>query len=284
MSDFIKILRKNKDVSLFVVLILISIISLELNTDGRMLRPAQIGFSVVSVLQKGASGIGSFFADTVNSINELSELKDAYEDLQEKITEYQEIERNIEELKSENKYLRNQLGFSKTSPYQNIPAEVIGKDPGNTFNTIIINKGRLDGIKRDMPVVGLQDGYHGLVGKISQVGEFASIIVPIYDESAYVSSRLQESRYEGLISGSGYSDSVLKMDYVKKMARESIKYGDFVMTSGMKSIYPKGIYVGRVTAIEGKDWDTSLQLEIEPVVDFTRLEYVFVLVRENADE
>lgn len=284
MSDFVKFLKKNKDVTLFVILILASLVSLQLNTGGGLMGPSRLGFSIVSVLQKGASGIGSFFADTVNSINELSELKQEYENLQDKISEYQEIERSIDELRSENKYLRDQLGFSKTSPYHNIPAEIIGKDPGNTFNTIIINKGRADGIQRDMPVVGLQDGYHGLAGKISQVGEFTSMVVPIYDESSFVSARLQESRYEGLISGSGYSDSVLKMDYVQKTAREKIKYGDFVISSGMKSIYPKGIYIGRVTAIEGKDWDTSLQLEIEPVVDFTKLEYVFVLVKEKIDE
>ncbi|MBI9108722.1 MAG: rod shape-determining protein MreC [Spirochaetales bacterium] len=284
MSDFIDFLRKNKDISLLVLLILISVISLELNTEMRTFQPARIGFSIVSVFQRGAAGIGSFFADTVNSINELSDLKDQYEQLQTKLVEYEEIERNIEELKSENKYLRDQLGFSKTSPYQNIPAEVIGKDPGNTFHSIIINKGRVDGIRRDMPVIGLQDGYHGLVGEIAQVGEFTSIIIPIYDETAYVSARLQESRYEGLINGSGYSDSILKMNYVTKMARENVKYGDFVITSGMKSIFPKGIYIGRVTAIEGKDWDTSLQLEIEPIVDFTKLEYVFVLTKGGADE
>jgi len=284
MSDIMNFLKKYKDISLLIILILISTVSLELNTEGRTVQPSRIGFSILSVFQRGAAGIGGFFVDTVNSINELSDLKQEYEKLQDKVAEYEEIERNIEELKSENNFLRDQLGFSKTSPYHNIPAEVIGKDPGNTFHSIVINKGRTDGIQRDMPVVGLQDGYHGLVGKIAQVGEFASIIIPIYDETAWVSSRLQESRYEGLISGSGYSDSILKMDYVKKMAREQIKYGDFVITSGMESIYPKGIYVGRVTAIEGKDWDTSLQLEIEPVVDFTKLEYVFVLVKGDSDE
>ena len=276
--------KKNKDISLLIVLIIASMVSMELNTEGRTFKPARLGFSVVSAVQRGISGIGSFFSETVNSINELSDLKADYDNLQEKVAEYEGIERSIEELRSENKYLRDQLGFSETSRFRNIPAEVIGKDPGNTFNTIVINKGRADGIKRDMPVIALQDGYNGLVGKVVQVGELASMIIPIYDESAYVSARLQDSRYEGLISGSGYSDSILKMDYVKKIARERTKYGDFVITSGMNSIYPKGIYIGRVTAIEGKEWDTSLQLEIEPVVDFTKLEYVFVLVKEEAGE
>lgn len=279
MSGFLQFLKKYKEITTLIFLIIISVLSLGLSTEKRIIGPKEAGFTFFSVFQTGINGIGNFVSNTINSINELSELKVEYEQLQDKITEYEEIEKNIVELKNENKYLREQLGFSATSPYKNIPAEVIGKDPGNAFNSIIINKGSSSGIERDMPVVALQDGYHGLVGKISEVGQFSSIIVPIYNESAYVSSRLQDSRYEGLISGSGFSDSILKMEYVKKIGREKIKYGDFVITSGMKSIYPKGIYIGRVTAIEGKEWDTSLLLEIEPIVDFTRLEYVFVLKR-----
>lgn len=281
MSSFIKFIKKYKEINTLFILIIICIISISLSTNNNLLKPKEAGFTVFSIFQRGFNGIGNFVSDTINSINELSELKEAYDQLQDKISEFEEIEKNVVELRNENKYLREQLGFSKTSPHKNIPAEIIGKDPGNTFNSIIINKGRSSGIERNMPVIALQDGYHGLVGKIAEVGQFTSIIVPIYSESAYVSSRLQESRYEGLISGNGFSDSLLKMEYVKKIAREQIKYGDFVITSGMKSIYPKGIYIGRVTAIEGKEWDTSLLLEIEPIVDFTKLEYVFVLKRDE---
>ncbi len=281
MSDFLQLIKKYREITTLLILIIISVVMIGLNTDQKLIRPKEAGFTVFSVFQRGISGIGNFISETVNSINELSELKEAYDELQNKISEYEETERNITELRNENKYLRDQLGFSKTSIYKNIPAEVIGKDPGNTFNSIIVNKGSSSGLKRDMPVVALQDGYHGLVGKVGEVSRFSSIIIPIYNESAYVSSRLQDSRYEGLVSGSGYSNSLLRMDYVKKIAREEIRYGDFVITSGMKSIYPKGIYIGRVTAIEGKEWDTSLQLEIEPVVDFSKLEYVFILKREE---
>ncbi|HAK44819.1 MAG TPA: rod shape-determining protein MreC [Spirochaeta sp.] len=281
MSDFFSFFRKYREISTLIILILISSISIGLNNSEKLINPKEAGFTVFSAFQRGVDGIGNFFSNTVNSINELSELREAYEQLQEKVTEYSEIERNIEELKNENADLREQLGFSKTSPYKNIPARVIGKDPGNTFNSIIINKGSTSGIERNMPVIALKDGYHGLVGKIADVGAFTSVVIPIYDESAYVSARLQESRYEGLITGRGYSDSILTMDYIKKIAREHIKYGDFVITSGMNSLFPKGIYIGRVTAIEGKEWATSLQLEIEPVVEFTTLEYVFVLQRSE---
>lgn len=277
MSEFINFIKKHKDLNLLIILLIVNLIVLNISSGGGLINPRQVGFTVISVFQNALHSTGSFFSNTVNSINELKELKRSYDDLQSKIIEYQQIERNIEELTKENNSLREQLGFSKNSTLVNIPAEVIGKDPGNEFNTITINKGSHDGIRKDMPVIALQDGFHGLVGKIVEVGLQNSKIVPIYDTSTYVSARLMTARYEGLISGAGNENETLLMNYVKKRAREEIQYNDYVITSGMKSIYPKGIYIGRVTAIEGKEWDTSLQLEIEPVIDFTRLEYVYVL-------
>ena len=277
MSEFINFIKKHKDLNLLILLLIVNLIVLNISSGGGLINPRQAGFTVISVFQNALHSTGSFFSNTVNSINELKELKKSYDDLQSKIVEYQEIERNIAELTKENSSLREQLGFSKNSTLVNIPAEVIGKDPGNEFNTININKGSRDGIRKDMPVIALQDGYHGLVGKIVEVGLQNSKVLPIYDTSTYVSARLMTARYEGLISGAGNENETLLMNYVKKRAREEIQYNDYVITSGMKSIYPKGIYIGRVIAIEGKEWDTSLQLEIEPIIDFTRLEYVYIL-------
>ena len=171
---------------------------------------------------------------------------------------------------------RSQLGFSERIGYKHISAEIIGKDPGNFFDTITINRGRKDGVEYNMPVIAFQDGYQGLIGKVVHVGFQAAEILPIYDRSCYVAARLQSSRYEGLVSGDGRGETV-KMQYIKKYARNEIKSGDLVITSGMESIYPKGIYIGRVREIGGKEYDTSLILEIEPIIDFSRLEYVFVL-------
>jgi len=73
------------------------------------------------------------------------------------------------------------------------------------------------------------------------------------------------------------------MSYVNKNGKERISYGDIVITSGMKSIFPKGIYIGRVRSISAREYETSLQLEIEPTVDFSRLEYVFILKQDKTE-
>ena len=71
------------------------------------------------------------------------------------------------------------------------------------------------------------------------------------------------------------------LKYVKKRARTEIRYGDLLITSGMSSIYPEGIYIGRVRTIGAKEYESTLALTVEPIIDFSKLEYVFVLRQEN---
>jgi len=268
---------KNRTGTIFILLLAISATLLIISTNSLKIHPKQIGFAFFSVIQKGFSQFGGFFSNTINSIEELRILRAEYEVIQEELDAFRYIERDVIELRQENEKLRNLLDFTKKVDYKHVPAEIIAKDPGNIFNTLVINKGKREGIEVNMPVIAFQDGFKGLVGKVVQVGPVSSQIKPIFDTTCYVASRLQNSRYDGLVSGAGYEKEELVMRYVKKYARDAIKYGDIVITSGMQSLYPKGIYIGRVRGIRAKEYEPSLELDIESIVDFSTLEYVFVL-------
>ena len=274
--------RAKKNVIVFVLLLLINTVMLI--TDSRSkdaLKPSEIGLSFVSVFQKGFTYTTGVFSGTLNSISELKRVKFEYNRLIKKIAEYESLEKNYREIERENTELRRQLGFQQSLEIEKIPAVIIGSDPGNIFNTLIIDKGSKDGIVRDMPVVAFYEGFQGLVGKVVETGYSSSKVLPLYDQSFFAAARLQNLRYEGLVNGSSNSKNRILMSYVNKNGKERISYGDIVITSGMKSVYPKGIYIGRVRSISAKEYETSLQLEIEPTVDFSRLEYVFILKQER---
>jgi rod shape-determining protein MreC len=261
----------------FALLIFVSFITLIVSTKSLMVSPKQIGMTVFSVFQKGFTGIGGFFGDTFDSIREIDRLRGDYNEAVSQIEKYKNIERGYLEIKSENERLREQLGFSSQILYKHIPAEVIAKDAENLFSTIVINKGSRDGIRTEMPVIAFQNGVQGLVGKITDVGLSSSVILPVYDSFSYISARLADSRYEGLVTGDGHSDSPLVMKYVNKRAKDETQYGDIVVTSGLNSLFPRDLYIGRVRSIKMKDYETSLNLELDSVLDFSKLEYVFVL-------
>ncbi|MFP3958738.1 MAG: rod shape-determining protein MreC [Spirochaetaceae bacterium] len=274
-------IEKHRSGVLLAVFVLISLVLLAFSTSRERFRPAEVGLSAVSVLQQAASEVGNFAASTLNSVRELGELQAQYDAVLEELRRYEGIRSDVEELRREVERLEDVLGFSESLDYENVPARIIGKDPSNLFATMTIDKGSADGMERDMPVVAVQEGAQGLVGRTKTVGHGSSIVVPLFDSANYVAARLQDSRYEGLIHGTPARDGTLTMRYVSAQARGSVEYGDHVVTSGMNSIYPRGIRIGRVVSVEGKPYDTSLQLTVEPSVDFARLEHVFVITPED---
>jgi rod shape-determining protein MreC len=92
-----------------------------------------------------------------------------------------------------------------------------------------------------------------------------------------VSSRLSESRYEGIAEGRGSVDIPILIRFIRKRARNEISFGDMVVSSGLGGVYPPGINIGRVSRINYEENEISMEVELEPSIDFSRLEYVFVI-------
>ena len=275
-----------KKTTLFFILFLLinSILMISGDNSKKSLKLSEIGFSFLSLFQRGFAYAADFFIETANSINELRKIKVEYSELLERISAYESLEKDYFDLKRENNELRSQLMFSSVVKTEKIPAQIIGQDPGIFYNTITIDKGTKHGIVKDMPVVAFQEGFQGLVGRIIETGYLSSKILPLYDKKFSVSARLQNLRYEGIVTGAGGNSSLITMSYVNKNASDKIGYGDIVITSGLSSIYPPGIYIGRVRSVGAREYETSLELELESVIDFSKLEYVFVLKEGIAGE
>ena len=127
-----------------------------------------------------------------------------------------------------------------------------------------------------MPVIAIQNGQIGLVGKIVAVGAETSMILPIFDTKCTVSARIQTTRDIGLVSGTGSDDKALSMRYIKKRVLEELNYGDTIVTSGENGNYLRDITIGTISKITVLDYDSSLDIEVVPIIDFSRLESVIV--------
>jgi rod shape-determining protein MreC len=236
-----------------------------------------MGLSLFSGMRGGIYEVSSLVSRTVLSVRELATLRREYAELTDRVTRYEQLERNAAEIRQENTRLREQLGFSQSLNYRHIPAEIIGHDPDNLFSALVINKGRQAGVENNMAVIAWQDGTQGLVGKIVQAGQFESLVMPVYDLSSFVASRFAVSRYDGIVEGQGSPDLPLRMRFIQKRARDEISHGDVIVSNGMGGVYPGGITLGRVNAINYQEYEISMEVEIESVIDFSRLEYVFVI-------
>ncbi|MBU0934623.1 MAG: rod shape-determining protein MreC [Spirochaetes bacterium] len=258
-------------------LLFTSLLVLLLSTRSLTGVPERVGLAVLSFFQRGFSAVSSFVSQSVTSISELRILEQKYNELLSSTEQLRRMERDFDRINQENITLKQQLGFSTELTYKNIPAKIIGKDPGNVYSTFILDKGLNEGIKKNDIVIAYQDGIEGLVGRVIEVSRYSCLVLPIFDASAYIAIRLQESRYEGLAVGSGNESQNLIVKYIKKRALEQINLGDIVITSGLQSLYPPDIMVGRIRRIHELPYLTSIEFDLDPVVDFDRLEYVFIL-------
>ena len=121
------------------------------------------------------------------------------------------------------------------------------------------------------------------MGKVVTVGLGTSMVMPLYDPQCNISSRLQNTRDIGIVSGNGI-DSDLSMSYIRKRLASEINRGDIVVTSGENDNYMKDIPVGRITQVRILDYDSSLDIDVEPIIDFSRLETVLVVNQNEQND
>lgn len=262
---------------ILAVLVIVSGVMLAFSSGSFVLNFKTIGFSVFSTVSKGVYNVGNGVKNAVAAVSELSKLRKEYNDLVVKLENYEQMRRSNTEIRKENERLKELLDFSTSLEEKNYPAQIIARDTDNLYPYLTIDKGTVHGIKKNMPVIAYQDGNSGVVGKITQVGRYTSIVMPVYSLDCSISARIQNSRDLGLVSGNGREDLPLSMKYIRKRVLEDLHYGDIIVTSGENNNYMRDIPIGTISKISVLDYNSSLDIELSPAVDFSRLENVVVV-------
>jgi len=270
----------NSSVYVLISLVIVSIMLLIFSNTSFIFNVKNVGLSIFFGVRGGINEVTSFVSRTVLSVRELADLRREHAQLLRQLERYEQLARSNADIYQENIRLWEQLGFARTLGYRRIPAQISGRDPNNLFSAIVINKGSYSGVSNNMAVVAWQGGTQALVGKIIQTGNFESLVMPVFDINSQVSSRFSVSRYEGIVEGQGNSEAPLLMRFVPKRARDDINIGDIVISSGMGGIFPAGINIGRVSSVNVLEYENTLEAEVIPMIDYSRLEYVFVIENE----
>ncbi|MEW6409873.1 MAG: rod shape-determining protein MreC [Nitrospirota bacterium] len=199
----------------------------------------------------------------VKTFSENQRFKEEIEKLKGEMAQHMEI-------LEENKRLRQLLMLKESETRYVTAARVIGRDPTNWFRIVTVNKGRDDGVHKDMVVVTPS----GVVGKIFQPGPHYSKVLLITDIQSTISVRIQHTRDEGIVEGKGTDRCHLK--YIPHSV--DLKINDAVITSGLDNIYPAGLFVGYISKINKKGGSGLFQeIEIIPGVRLNRIEEVAII-------
>src|SRR3954467_1997416 len=165
--------------------------------------------------------------------------------------------------------------LAKTLPFESVPATVIARDPSNILATIVLGAGTDQGVRVGHVVLSQQ----GLVGRVSEVGTNFAKVLLITDPSHTLSALVEGSRATGIVRGQ-YGDSLI-MDWI--LQTEPVKAGDVVVTAGLglgeelRSLYPKGLVVGRVLQLQNAEAAAYQRAIVAPAVDLRKLENVLVV-------
>lgn len=177
---------------------------------------------------------------------------------------------DLRELDQENLRLKGLLSFKQKSPLRLVSARVIARSPDSWSSIVIIDKGEFNGIRRGMAVINAQ----GLVGRVAECADNSSKIFLANDPSQGISSIVQRSRQEGLISGCLGSNLIMR--YLPEDAQIAI--GDIIITSELSQVYPKGLLVGKVINIAKEFSGLSLYAVVKPAADLSSIEEVLIII------
>lgn len=238
----------------------------------------QLGFSIRDFLEKTTDSTVQFFSGKVNKEEaKLQTLQKENINLLSKLSQF-------ERLKRENNALSDQFAVQIPRSQNLLPATVIGRfgtiSAGGNPQTIILDKGSLDGVKVGQGVVVGE----AIVGKIKQVSGHRSFLMLLFDRDIQVSAKtVSESgtgaaaAASGIVKGDG-NGSVIFGNVVLK---DTLKKGDLVVTS--EDVDEKGLgflpdlVIGKIISIEKKASDLFQSAKLQSPVDISKVEIVFIL-------
>jgi rod shape-determining protein MreC len=229
--------------------------------------------SAISPLQRATTGVGGAGLGFFSGLWEMRNAQAENQTLKQKLAEAENEMRDARQARDENERLKKLLDFTKDVSFKSIPARVIARDPSVWFNSLIINRGTLDGIDLDMPVVTPE----GIVGRVVGVGPVSAQVMLLTDErsaAGAVVGQLGASDAIGSVRGYG-KNGLLEMRYVSGL--ETVNVGDYIVTTGQDKIYPPGLNVGTVVEVKQGTTTTPHTIYVRPGARLDSLQEVAVL-------
>lgn len=162
--------------------------------------------------------------------------------------------------------------------YDIIPATVTSNTITKANNYIVIDKGEADGVRSEMGVVG----GGGIVGIVYLTGKHYSLVIPILNSKSSISCRIRGHNFFGYLNWNGGHPLVAYLNDVPRYAR--FKVGDYVETSGYSSVFPPGLFVGKILSIEDSRDGMSFSVKVNLATEFAKLRDVCVVSNRDKAE
>jgi rod shape-determining protein MreC len=198
---------------------------------------------------------------------ENDELRSQINELQQQLSDYYQY-------KQENEQLKNFLELKSDNPdYQFAYGSVIARDSSDYFYRFRVDKGTLDGVSVNDPVVTEA----GLVGWVSSVSAMDCTVTTILSPETNIAALDKVSRDTGVITSeiTLADEGLIRLYYLEN--DNTVQQGDMIVTSGIGGIFPKNLLIGKAVSVQSSETDVSLYATVEPYVDLKNVKDVLII-------
>jgi rod shape-determining protein MreC len=280
MGDFFKSVKFK--IILCILALLVGIMIYSVTQDGVSIASSNFLGSIFKPVRKLSNSISNkvetqidMYVNAEDYYNENQALKKQITELYNKLSDYENVKKEIEEL-------RKFVGIKEENTQYELspPCSVIGRVTNDPFGSFIIDRGSKDDIKVYDPVVTGE----GIVGIVVEVASNYSIVRTILSPEVSLGGLCVESRDTGIIEGSvdKASNGLCQMIYINK--DNNIQAGNLIVTSGNSGLFPQNYIVGPVVETGINENGLTAFAVIKPAVDINKLTTVIVIKSMSSDD
>jgi len=269
----------NKKLILLLVgmIFLVALVSFSLRDRYNATFPERIIKDTVGVAQSIVMMPTNYVVGIFSNIDALLNTFEENKRLKAQLEDFAVLQTELTDVKSENEKLRALVDKKESlKAYDALQATVISRNPDQWEEKLIIDKGSVHGVKKNMAVLTA----NGLIGKIILVTPYTSEVELLYTNNPNyrVSAMVQgEKEVYGLIEG--YDEEKNKLIMKRIDSNFEVKKGATVVSSGLGGIFPKGVLIGKITEISTDDFGLTKMAYVEPSADFSIIEHVVIAKR-----
>jgi rod shape-determining protein MreC len=278
MSALLATKSARRQAAAYVALLVVSILLLTMSSNPLLVdlrNGVAFAFKPFSMAVDGAAAnVRSIFATIV----EIDQLRQENQALKAENDQLEAEARGAEELRRENEQLTALLQLRNGLEFQTTPAAVIARESNDIRRTVVIDRGKDDGLEVG-DIVITRGG--ALAGRIVEVGSSFAHIALISDSTSIVIGQLSGAGVTGKVTGTGQERGELVMADVDATAEvtdgEEVFTAGIELGGGIRSPYPKGLLIGRVVDVLHDPNEVVQTVYLEPASALDRLEYVLVI-------
>ncbi|WP_079708371.1 rod shape-determining protein MreC [Paraliobacillus ryukyuensis] len=281
--------RKRLFTILIGIIILVGLIGFSIQERDHITAPEQFVKDATGWLQQAIHTPVDYVTNVFSNIDDVKNVYQENQQLKESLEQYQQTLYEVQELRKENEELTSIIDKTESdslSSYNPIQASVISRSPEKWFKQVTINKGKQDGVEKNMAVIT----GNGMIGKIQTVSQFSSTILLLngFDRSNRISVNVniadQDEDASGFILGYDEDREALLLEFTDY--NEAVKAGEFVFSSGLGGVFPKGLEIGEVQEVTTDQYGLTQIAYVKPSSDLTDLQHVIVVdrVMDNASD